>query len=89
VRSSWIRGGQVGFRAEGTGDLERLVRALCGTYTLGPKIRLIGGLFYLNDEAETAAGPPAGLISDAFGTNGRGGAAALATATSFQGPPCP
>jgi hypothetical protein len=74
-----IRGRQTGFQAEGTGDLKHLACALAGTYTLGPGIRLIGGLFYFDDEAETPAGPSAGLISDTSDTNGWGGTVALTT----------
>jgi hypothetical protein len=70
VRLPCIRGRQVGFQAEGTGDLKHLVCALSGTYTLGPGIRLIGGFFYFDDEAETPAGPSASLISATSDTDG-------------------
>jgi outer membrane protein OmpU len=76
---SCIRGRQTGFQDAGTGDLKHLVCALSGTYTLGPGIRLIGGLFYFDDEAETPAGPSAGLISETSDTDGWGGTVAITT----------
>lgn len=73
------RGRQVGYQSEGTGDLKHLVCALSGTYTLGPGIRLIGGLFYFDDEAEAPAGPSAAIISDTSDTSGWGGTVAVTT----------
>jgi len=57
-------------------DNERQVLAISGTYVLGPGIRLIGGLFYFDQEAEGTtdgngniiAGPQ--LISDSDGYGG-------------------
>jgi hypothetical protein len=79
VRLPCTRGRQVGFQAAGTGDLKHLGCALAGTYTLGPGIRLIGGLFYFDDEAETPAGPSASRISDASDADGWGGTVAITT----------
>lgn len=76
---SCVRGTQVGFQTEGTGDLKHLVCAVSGTYLLGPGIRLIGGVFYFDDEAETPTGPSAALISETSDTSGWGGTVALTT----------
>lgn len=73
------RGRQVGFQSEGTGDLKHFVCALSGTYTMGPGIRLVGGLFYFDDEAETPAGPSASTIGATSDTDGWGGAVAVTT----------
>lgn len=78
---SCIRGRQVGFQSEETGDLKHLVCAVSGTYLLGPGIRLIGGVFFFDDEAETPAGPSATLIGETSDTSGWGGT--LAITTSF------
>lgn len=77
--ASCIRGRQVGFQSEGTGDLKHLVCAVSGTYLLGPGIRLIGGVFFFDDEAETPAGPSAALISETSDTSGWGGTVAITT----------
>jgi outer membrane protein OmpU len=76
---SCVRGRQVGFQSADTGDLKHLNCALSGTYTLGPGIRLIGGLFYFDNEAETPAGPSADLIAETSDTSGWGGAIAITT----------
>ncbi len=78
---SCIRGRQVGFQSKETGDLKHLVCAVSGTYLLGPGIRLIGGVFFFDDEAETPAGPSATLIGETSDTSGWGGT--LAITTSF------
>jgi hypothetical protein len=69
----------VGWQTEGTGDLKHLNCTLSGTYTLGPGIRLIGGLFMFDDEAETPAGPAglANAIANTSDTDGWGGTIAL------------
>jgi outer membrane protein OmpU len=74
---SCISGEAVGWQAAGTGDLEHFNCAVSGTYTLGPGIRLIGGLFLFDDEAETPAGPAAVPISNTSDTDGWGGTIAL------------
>jgi predicted porin len=74
---SCISGEGVGFIASGTGDLEHLNCAVSGTYTLGPGIRLIGGLFLFDDEAETPVGPAAATIRNFSDTDGWGGTIAL------------
>lgn len=74
---SCISGEGVGWEAPGTGDLEHLNCALSGTYTLGPGIRLIGGLFLFDDEAENPAGPAAATIRNFSDTDGWGGTIAL------------
>jgi outer membrane protein OmpU len=74
---SCISGEAVGFQAPGTGDLEHFNCAVSGTYTLGPGIRLIGGLFLFDDEAETPVGPAAATISNTSDTDGWGGTIAL------------
>jgi hypothetical protein len=79
MRLPCVRSSEVGFQTAGTGDLKHLVCALAGTYTLGPEIRLIGGLFYFDDKAETPAGPSASRISDTSDTDGWGGTVAITT----------
>lgn len=74
---SCLSGEAVGWETEGTGDLEHLNCTLSGTYTLGPGIRLVGGLFYFDDEAEAPVGPAAGVIEDTSDTDGWGGTIAL------------
>jgi predicted porin len=74
---SCISGENVGWLTPGTGDLEHLNCTLSGTYTLGPGIRLIGGLFLFDDEAETPVGPAAATIRNTSDTDGWGGTIAL------------
>jgi predicted porin len=74
---SCISGEAVGFETAGTGDLEHFNCAVSGTYTLGPGIRLIGGLFLFDDEAETPVGPAAATIRNTSDTDGWGGTIAL------------
>ena len=76
---SCIRGKGVGWQTEGTGDLKHLNCTLSGTYTLGPGIRLIGGLFMFDDEAETPTGPAAlaNAIANTSDTDGWGGTIAI------------
>ena len=74
---SCINGEAVGWQTAGTGDLEHLTCTLSGTYTLGPGIRLIGGLFLFDDEAETPVGPAAGIIDNTSDTDGWGGTVAI------------
>jgi outer membrane protein OmpU len=76
---SCIRGTAVGWQAAGTGDIKHLNCTLSGTYTLGPGIRLIGGFFLFDDEAETPAGPAAGTIANTSDTDGWGGVIAITT----------
>ncbi len=74
---SCVRGTAVGWQAAGTGDVKHLNCALAGTYTLGPGIRLIGGFFLFDDEAETPAGPAAATIANTSDTDGWGGTIAV------------
>lgn len=76
---SCISGTAVGWQTAGTGDLEHFNCTLSGTYTLGPGIRLIGGLFLFDDEAETPAGPAAlaNTIANTSDTDGWGGTIAI------------
>lgn len=74
---SCIDGEAVGWQTAGTGDLEHLSCTLSGTYTLGPGIRLIGGLFLFDDKAENPVGPAAGAIANTSDTDGWGGTVAI------------
>lgn len=76
---SCIDGEAVGWQTAGTGDLEHLSCTLSGTYTLGPGIRLIGGLFLFDDKAENPVGPAAGAIANTSDTDGWGGTVAITT----------
>jgi predicted porin len=72
-----ISGEAVGWQAAGTGGLEHFNCTLSGTYTLGPGIRLIGGLFLFDDKAENPAGPATATIRNTSDTDGWGGTIAL------------
>jgi hypothetical protein len=54
---------------------------LARTCTLRPEIRLIGGLFYFDDDAETPTGPSPSRISDTSDTDDWGGTATITTSS--------
>lgn len=76
---SCIRGTGAGIVVDGAGELKHLNCTLSGTYTLGPGIRLIGGFFLFDDEAQTPAGPVAvsNAIANTSDTDGWGGVVAI------------
>ena len=76
---SCLRGTAVGWQTAGTGDIKHLNCTLSGTYTLGPGIRLVGGFFLFDDEAENPVGPATSIIANTSDTDGWGGAIAITT----------
>jgi hypothetical protein len=87
VGADCVFGEQVGDIRAGTGNLHHLNCAFSGAYTLGPGIRLVGGVFFFNDGAEDAltAGQAEfnaaadAAIRNTSSTNGVGGVIGITT----------
>ncbi len=60
-----------GLNAAGTGDRERQVLGVSGTYLLGPGIRLIGGFFWFDQDAEDTRDGSGNLIGCGAPVNNR------------------
>ncbi len=56
VGVTYVQGSGVGWNIPGTGDYKSRIGTLAGTYVLGPGIRLRGGFFYFDQDAEQVAG---------------------------------
>jgi hypothetical protein len=92
VGVTYVQGSSVGWNIPGTGDVKSKIGTLSGTYVLGPGIRLIGGFFLFDQEAESVPGSDgvagsaadranraarAAGIQNTSDTNGWGGALAI------------
>ncbi|TVR96990.1 MAG: porin [Rhodospirillales bacterium] len=76
------QGKRAGFTAAGAGELKSLQCALSGAYTLGPGIRLVGGFFLFDDDAQnpnTGIAAVDSTIANTSDTSGWGGAIGITT----------
>jgi hypothetical protein len=73
VGVSWFQGWNDGFKADPT-DQEHRVLAVSGGYQMGPGVRLVGGFFWFDDEAEDGRNAAGNFFQPTFSdTDGWGG----------------
>ena len=80
VGITYVAGEGRGHAIAGTGDYKSKIGTVAGTYLLGPGIRLRGGFFYFDQEAEKVAGADGGSCTGGICTS----AAAAANQASLQ-----
>ncbi len=64
VGISYVQGSSVGWNIPGTGDYKSKMGTLAGTYVLGPGIRLRGGFFLFDQDAERVPDAFAGVAGN-------------------------
>jgi outer membrane protein OmpU len=67
VGVTYVQGSAVGWNIPGTGDVKSKIGTIAGTYVLGPGIRLRGGFFMFDQDAEVV--PDAGATAASIAAN--------------------